>query len=127
MDARLRQLVRERAQDRCEYCHMEQSREPLAFHVEHIIARQHGGGDTPDNLALACHHCNLRKGPNLTGMDPLDGRVVRLFHPRRDAWEEHFVRRGGEIVGTTPVGRATVRLLRMNEHGRRELRAEPWD
>lgn len=22
------------------------------------------------NLALACHRCNLRKGPNLTGIDP---------------------------------------------------------
>jgi hypothetical protein len=127
MDARLRQLVRERAQDRCEYCHMEQFREPLPFPVEHIIARQHGGGDNPDNLAPACHHCNLRKGPNLTGMDPLDGRVVRLFHPRQDSWEKHFLRQGGEIVGTTPVGRATVRLLRMNEHGRRELRGESWD
>jgi hypothetical protein len=29
-----------------------------------------GGSDDPDNLALACHHCNLHKGPNLAGVDP---------------------------------------------------------
>jgi 5-methylcytosine-specific restriction endonuclease McrA len=29
-----------------------------------------------DNLALACHRCNLRKGPNLTGIDPMSGEMV---------------------------------------------------
>jgi hypothetical protein len=40
---------------------------------------------------------------------------VNLFNPRRDSWERHFVvDRGGYIVGLTPTGRATVRLLDMN-------------
>jgi hypothetical protein len=41
---------------------------------------------------------------------------VRLFNPRTDAWSEHFAWTGGftEIVGTTPVGRATVWRLRLN-------------
>ena len=31
------------------------------------------------NLAVACHHCNLYKGPNLTGIDPSTRKVVRIF------------------------------------------------
>jgi 5-methylcytosine-specific restriction endonuclease McrA len=43
-------------------------------HIEQVIARQPGGSDEIDNLALACHRCNLHKGPNLTGVDPSNGR-----------------------------------------------------
>ncbi len=122
MDARLRQLVRQRAGDRCEYCDLRQDQEPLAFHVEHILSRQHGGKDTAENLALACHHCNLHKGTNLSGLDPQTGELTRLFHPRLDDWNEYFTRRGGEIIGLSAIGRTTVRLLKMNEDGRLQLR-----
>lgn len=123
MDAALRQFVRRRADNHCEYCSLPQEREPLTFHIEHILPRQHGGTDIPDNLALACHHCNLRKGTNLTGLDPETGALTRLFHPRQDDWDEHFTSRDGEISGRTAIGRATLRLLKMNEGGRLELRA----
>jgi len=122
MDARLRQLVRQRAANRCEYCGMRQDQEPLSFHVEHILARQHEGKDLELNLALAFHHCNLRKGTNLTGIDPSTGKLTRLFNPRLDNWNTHFSRRGGEIIGRTVKGRATVHLLKMNADGRKELR-----
>lgn len=122
MDVRLRQLVRQRAGGRCEYCGLRQHQEPLPFHVEHITPCQHGGKDTLENLALACHHCNLRKGPNLSGLDPQTGEMTRLFHPRLDDWKEHFTRRGGEVIGFSPVGRTTVSLLKMNEDGRLQLR-----
>ena len=46
MDAALRDLVRERAGHRCEYCHLPKAAEPFfTYHIEHIVARQHGGGD----------------------------------------------------------------------------------
>jgi 5-methylcytosine-specific restriction endonuclease McrA len=123
MEARVRQLVRERAGNRCEYCRLPQQAEPLAFHVEHIVARQHRGSDAEENLALACHYCNLHKGPNLTGLDPLTGRLTPLFNPRQQRWEDHFVMRSGRVEGLTPVGRVTVQLLEMNVYGRLELRA----
>ena len=122
MDAALRELVRDRAGARCEYCHLPQPFSELKFHVEHIIPRQHGGSDTAENLALACPECNLLKGPNLTGVDPATGRVVRLFHPRRDKWPDHFVQHGARISGQTPAGRATVSLLKMNHSQRLEVR-----
>ena len=125
MDARTRELVRRRAGDVCEYCRIPQEATPLIpFHVEHIVSKQHGGTDDPDDLALACDRCNAYKGPNLTSIDPDTGTVVGLFHPRQDIWSEHFVVRGGHIAGLTPTGRATVRLLNMNASRRVELRNE---
>ena len=75
-----------------------------------------------DNLALACHRCNLHKGTNLSSVDPKTGAVVPLFHPRRDDWNEHFTLEGARIVGETPTGRATVLLLHFNVRRRIELR-----
>jgi hypothetical protein len=47
MDAALRRLVVERAGDRCEYCHLHSGHQTsVIFHIEHIIARQHGGDDS---------------------------------------------------------------------------------
>jgi hypothetical protein len=123
MDAATRRLVRRRAVDRCEYCRLPQSAVNAAFHVEHIRSRQHGGGDDPQNLALACDRCNFCKGPNLVGVDPDTDVMVPLFDPRRDVWNEHFTLAAADIVGTTEVGRATVHLLQMNDPRRRGLRA----
>ena len=122
MDAKLRQLVRQRAAGRCEYCGLRQEQEPLTFHVEHITPRQHLGKDTAENLALACHHCNLHKGTNLSGLEPKTGELTRLFHPRLDDWNEHFTQHGGEVTGLSVIGRTTVGLLKMNEDGRLQLR-----
>ena len=116
MDENLRRHVRSRAGDRCEYCRLRQEHETLTpFHVEHVIAAQHGGTDDDDNLALACAWCNLIKGPNIASLDPATGSLTRLFHPRQDRWEDHFRRDGPHIAGRTEVGRATVHLLRMND------------
>lgn len=125
MNPRSRRWVRERAGDRCEYCRFHQSHEPFyRFHIEHIVAEVHGGTDEASNLALACHHCNERKGTNLSGINPGTGRVVRLFDPRRQRWHDHFRFDGPLIVGRTGVGRATVAVLAMNASDRVELRSE---
>jgi hypothetical protein len=124
MDTGTRNLVRRRSDERCEYCQLHQEHSELKHHVEHIIAKQHGGSDDVDNLALACHRCNLHKGPNLTGIDPQTGLVARLFHPRQDRWSEHFSFEGARVSGLTEVGRATVHVLDLNDARRVELRAE---
>jgi hypothetical protein len=124
MDTTVRDLVRRRAGDRCEYCRLKQEHLPFStFHVEHIIPRKHGGNDDPSNLALACDRCNAHKGSNLTGIDPDTGAIVRLFNPRVQAWDNHFVLSNVTIVGLTAIGRATVRVLNMNDARRIRLRA----
>ena len=125
IDAATRRLVRERAGYRCEYCGMPQAQQSFPFfHVDHSIPQQHGGTDEPSDLALSCNHCNLHKGSNLTGIDPETGAVVVLFHPRRDVWETHFALRDALMVGLTPTGRTTVRVLHMNAADRVQLRKE---
>jgi len=125
MDQGLRAFVRSRAGNACDYCRIPQQATPLiAFHIEHIVSKQHGGTDDPGGLALACDRCNAYKGPNLTSVDPGTRAVVALFNPRAATGSEHFVIRGGHIVGLTPTGRATVRLLSMKADRRVELRRE---
>src|SRR6266436_3492737 len=75
-----------------------------------------------ENLAFACYHCNLHKGPNLSGIDQESGALVRLFIPREDKWDDHFEQNGVIIVGRTAIGRATIGLLKMNAADRRRLR-----
>lgn len=120
----VKRRVRLRAGNRCEYCKLPQDLVPYAaFHIDHIIARQHEGGDEDSNLALSCYHCNSHKGPNIAGIDPDSGEIVPLFHPRQQRWSDHFQTRGIWIIGLTPTGRATVQLLSMNADDRLRLRA----
>jgi hypothetical protein len=123
IDAATRNLVWQRAEQRCEYCRLHQDDDPLlVFHVEHIIARQHGGTDLPGNLALCCHQDNRHKGPNLTGIDPITKKLTRLFNPRRHKWSRHFRWDGPMLVGRTAIGRTTVAVLGMNLRHRVILR-----
>jgi HNH endonuclease len=107
MEKALQREVRCRAQFRCEYCHSPEEFAELPFHIDHVIAQQHGGRTTSDNLALACCYCNRYKGPNIAAIDPQTGVVVELFNPRRHAWEEHFSWIGSQLA---PVARAHHRL-----------------
>ena len=126
MDEGLRNFVRRRAGRRCEYCLIAQESTPyFTFQVEHIIARQHlAASDDASQPALACNRCNAYKGPNLSSIDPDTQQIVVLFNPRRDSWQDHFALNAGEVIGLTPTGRATVRLLNMNAPHRVELREE---
>ena len=123
MKAAVRQLIRDRAGNRCEYCHLHQDDSPLAaLHIEHIRPQKHGGTDDPANLCLACIDCNLHKGANLTGIDPSTDAIVQLFNPRQTEWASHFVWKDTFIVGLTAVGRVTVRVLDLNGEDRLDLR-----
>ena len=126
MDEETKQFVRQRAGNRCEYCRVHQRHYPdFTFHIEHIIARQHRGSDDADNMALACHLCNRKKGPNLSDLDLDTGALTRLFHPRTDTWEGHFlIEDSGLIVGRTAIGRTTADLLGMNADIRIQIRRE---
>lgn len=124
MDASTRELVWGRASGRCEFCRIHHDDEPFyRLHVDHIVPKQHGGTDDPDNLALACHHDNEHKGTNLSSVDPETGKVVRLFHPRSQRWSRHFRFEGPLIVGRTKCCRATVAVLAPIAPDRVELRA----
>ena len=115
MDTTLEQLVWQRARSRCEYCQLPQSFSPLTHAIDHIIARKHHGPTQAENLALSCFFCNSFKGPNISGVDPQTGRMMRLFHPRKDRWKRHFVWDGPYLVGRTSIGRTTIDVLEIND------------
>jgi hypothetical protein len=110
----LRREVRERAEERCEYCGLAAAAQEAAFHIDHIIPVVAGGLTNLDNLALACVSCSLRKGARLEAPDPQSGKVEVLFHPRFDSWRRHFLWEGERVIGLSPTGRATIAALNMN-------------
>ena len=110
----LKAKIAERAGFRCEYCRFPESESAYRFHSEHIVAIQHGGATEESNLALACSNCNWKKGPNLSTILVKNGPLVRLFHPRKDSWADHFETENGAIYPKTDIGEATVKLLEFN-------------
>jgi len=121
MNSALRAFVRERAGRRCEYCRIhDEDDDVLAFHVEHVIARQHGGIDDPDTLCWACAECNWSKGPNLAGLQ--GGKLYPLFNPRQQNWHRHFRWEHTLLVGKTKTGIVTVQVLNINDAARVMLR-----
>ena len=124
MASALDQQVRERARERCEYCHIPVFAYETPFQIDHVIAKKHAGETVLSNLASACYHCNLHKGPNIASLDPPGtGELVRLFNPRTDDWPEHFAWRGAEILGRTSIARATILVLNMNDSAAVAVRA----
>jgi hypothetical protein len=123
-----RNLVRQRAGHCCEYCRLPERADPYAtFHLEHVVAKQHGGDDDASNLAWACSRCNHRKGTNLASRDPETESIVEIYNPRQQEWADHFAIYDGRIIGISPAGRATARLLDMNDSRRVRLRIELID
>ena len=86
------------------------------FRIDHINPKARRGSDAPHNRALACEPCNGSKQDFVVGIDPQTGKVQRLFHPRKDVWDEHFRWSAKLLIleGITPKGRATVERLKMN-------------
>ena len=124
MKSSLENLIWKRADGRCEYCQVAQVYDELTFEIDHIIAQKHGGRTIKANLCLACFPCNKNKSSDLSGVDPQTKRIIRLFHPRRLKWEEHFRWDGPWLVGRSMIGRATVATLKINAPLRVRLRSE---
>lgn len=121
--AAIRRMVRERASYACEYCLIHEDDALLPHEPDHIIALKHRGDTTADNLAWTCFTCNRAKSSDLSSIDVETNRLVRLFNPRIDGWEEHFrLERSGKISPLTDIGRVTEFLLKLNRSEHIEIR-----
>ena len=121
----LRRRVVERARGLCEYCRSPQRYSVAPFSVEHIHPRARGGRPELQNLALACLGCNGHKHAKTEATDPVTGKSVPLFHPRRQEWKDHFAwsKDYTLVIGQTSTGRATVDALQLNREGHTNLRS----
>ena len=113
---KVRQQIISQAGYRCEYCQTSHRLVGMPPVIDHIIPLALGGSDHIANLAAACYRCNEFKGAKTQAPDPATGQMVNLFHPRQQLWADHFTWANGgiHIIGLTPVGRATVIALRLN-------------
>ncbi len=141
-DSIVRDVVRQRAADACEYCLMPSNGK---FEIEHIIPKQRwteylngtypglrrparltlANPDHIGNYAWSCFFCNNAKGGRQRPRtDP------RLFDPRFDHWPEHFAfsptKGYGVILGITPIGAATVQALQFHAGGPEGALAERY-
>lgn len=108
--------MRAQARNRCGYCLSSQKYILGILEIEHIDPEALGGTDDEENLWLACRLCNGYKGIQTHGRDPITGRRIRLFNPRRQRWKRHFKwsADGARIIGLTVCGRATVVAYQLN-------------
>jgi HNH endonuclease len=120
--AALRALVRVRSGHCCEYCLLHEDDAGLPHEPDHVVALKHRGETTAENLAWTCFNCNRHKGTDLASIDSETGRIVRLFHPRKDKWVRHFRLEGALIIPESGVGRVTEFLLQLNHPDRLEIR-----
>jgi len=94
----------------------------------HTSPKRKRGNDLATSLALRVsvslnrEQYNLRKGSNLSGIDPESNHLTPLYHPRKDLWHEHFAWAGVRILGLTAVGRTTIRVLDLNIPARLQVR-----
>jgi len=112
----LREEIAAEAGYRCGYCLTDQRVSGAQMHIEHLIPRAQGGRSEHTNLWLSCAWCNSYKGTQTEAVDPETETRVSLFNPRTQVWSKHFrwTDDGVRIIGLTPVGRATVNALRLN-------------
>lgn len=112
----VRQLVRERAGNRCEYCLSHQNFVLGKLQIDHVKPASQGGTASEDNLCLACELCNQYKWTKVEGLDPETLRLAPLFNPRSQQWSMHFAwgEDASQIIGLTACGRATVHALKLN-------------
>jgi hypothetical protein len=112
----LRRLVRTDARARCGYCLTSELLIGMPLEYDHLYPESLGGATARENLWLACTRCNDFKGDRIEGVDPDTSESVSLFNPRTQSWHTHFAwsTSGTHVFGLTPVGRATVSTLRLN-------------
>jgi hypothetical protein len=109
--------VRLQARNRCGYCLSPQHLVMARLEIEHIVPLAKDGKSDEENLWLCCPLCNRYKADLTQARDAETGELVPLFHPRQQRWSEHFAwsSDGLRIVGLTPVGRATVAALHLDD------------
>ncbi len=79
-----RQSIFERDRNLCQYCGTLLPRSQLT--IDHVIPHSRGGGESWENLVVACMKCNVHKGSRT----PEEAGMPLLRRPVRPAWLPRF-------------------------------------
>ena len=120
----IKSAVIKRANGRCEYCHSWAHNAIHTFPIDHILPLDKEGETILENLAYSCGGYNGFKSYKITAIDPLTKNEVSIFNPRVHKWKTHFAWSNNylEVIGLTPIGRATIVLLKLNRKGLLNIR-----
>ena len=120
----IQRAILELSHNYCEYCVLPSNFSTDFFHYEHIIPVSLNGETTLENLARSCGLCNNNKRDKIQHIDPLTQQMTKLYNPRQDIWTENFQWSDDDLhlVGLTPIGRATIGLLKLNRTNAINLR-----
>lgn len=112
----IQRTILELSKNYCEYCILPSNFSTDFFHYDHIVPISLDCKTESENLARSCGICNNNKHDKIKFADPLTKQIVRLYHPRQDVWADHFKWSDDDmlILGITPIGRATISLLKLN-------------
>jgi 5-methylcytosine-specific restriction endonuclease McrA len=90
-----RSSIYKRDENKCQYCGSTKS-----LTIDHVIPKSKGGGDTWENLVVACCSCNTKKGDKLlehTGMKlrtqpkrPQNSMEFNLAKSNIKEWQEYI-------------------------------------
>jgi hypothetical protein len=89
-----RQMIYKRDDHTCQYCGSVKK-----LTIDHVIPKSKGGGDTWENMVVACSSCNAKKGDRLlehTGMklakqprSPANKILLSLHKSNVNEWKEY--------------------------------------
>ena len=94
---------------RCEYC--KKLLTDVNFEFDHIWPASRGGLTVVSNLAISCKRCNENKRNHVEWIDPVTGSTYPIFNPRMMHWKDHFRQARNEVIGVSPIGRASANIL----------------
>ena len=116
--------IMERAEGFCEYCKSPSIYSTEPFCIDHIIPKSKGGTDEIENLCFSCYGCNSHKYNKTESFDTATNNKIPLYNPRKDIWKENFAWSEStlQIIGITPIGRATINALKINRPNIQNLR-----
>ena len=85
---------------KCAYCGIDGSSDfatwfTANFAVDHIKPQKYGGTNDPNNLALACHSCNLYKGAEYCETVEDAKKIIRQKKIQARNWYEKYVFKHG--------------------------------
>lgn len=107
----LRDQIRQRAAFACEYCGVNETDTGGLLTLDHFHPQSKGGSDNPENLIYCCNRCNSYK----YNYFPSSNKEPSIWNPTQSPRDQHFFELdNGQLKALTPVGKATIDLLRLN-------------